>query len=191
MDKSAIRKEHHELRRAISIEKREDFSEQISNKVLDYLKANPSIRHIHIFLTISRLNEINTFPLLKKLKDLGYFLYTSYVNPETGVLDTLDITHSKEFKLDAYGIPLPSDFKRGQNANLQLVLIPLLAFDLKGNRLGYGKAYYDKFLATFHHKIIKAGLSFFLPVNEIPTEAHDIGLDICITPEKNYYFNHL
>jgi 5-formyltetrahydrofolate cyclo-ligase len=191
MDKSAIRKEHQELRKAISIEKREDFSEQISNKVLDYLKANSSIRHIHIFLTISRLNEINTFPLVKKLKDLGYFLYTSYVNPETGVLDTLDITHTKEFKSDAFGIPLPSDFKKGQNANIQLVLIPLLAFDLKGNRLGYGKAYYDRFLATFHHKIIKAGLSFFLPVKEIPTEAHDIGLDICITPEKTYYFNHL
>jgi 5-formyltetrahydrofolate cyclo-ligase len=191
MDKSAIRKEHHELRRAISIEKREDFSEQISNKVLDYLKANPSIRHIHIFLTISRLNEINTFPLVERLQDLGYFLYTSYVNPENKVLDTLDITLAKEFKSDAFGIPLPTDFKKSQNAKIQLVLIPLLAFDLKGNRLGYGKAYYDKYLASFHHKIIKAGLSFFPPVGEIPSESHDIGLDICITPKMTYYFNHL
>ncbi|MCH6198525.1 5-formyltetrahydrofolate cyclo-ligase [Aquiflexum sp. LQ15W] len=191
MDKPTIRKKYHELRREISNEKREEYSEKISERVLDFLKINPSIRHIHIFLTISRLNEINTFPLVGKLQHMGYILYTSYINPGSGVLDTLEISGSREFKSDAFGIPVPEDFTVVENTKIQMVLIPLLAFDERGNRLGYGKAYYDQFLSSFNHQIIKVGLSFFPPIEEIPAESHDIGLDICITPEKMYHFGHL
>jgi len=163
----------------------------ISERVLDYLKDNPYIKHVHIFLTITRLNEINTFPLVEKLQKRGYILYTSYVNPDTGVLDTLAISDSGEFRSDAFGIPVPEDFSVVKNTKIQMVLVPLLAFDEMGNRLGYGKAYYDQFLSAIKHKIIKVGLSFFSPIKEIPAEPHDIGLDICITPEEIYHFGRL
>lgn len=191
MDKAAIRKKHHELRKGISIEEREKCSEIISDRALDYLISNPSVRHIHLFLSISRLNEINTFPLLEKLQKMGYILYTSYINPTTKVLDTLEISDTNEFKLDAFGIPLPKEMTLAETGKIQLVFVPLLAFDQKGNRLGYGKAYYDQFLSTFKNEIIKVGLSFFPPEKEIPVEPHDIGLDICITPDKVYHFSRL
>jgi 5-formyltetrahydrofolate cyclo-ligase len=190
MDKSAIRKMHLEMRKAISEEMKMQFSEKISNNVLGYLKSNPEIRHIHLFLSITRLNEVNTLPLLEKLQDLGYILYTSYVNPASKVLDTVEITHIKEFDQDSFGIPIPKNINAVGNGKIQLVLVPLLAFDIEGNRLGYGKGYYDQFLASISPKIMKAGLSFFPPTNEIPVESHDIGLDICITPDMIYYFGH-
>jgi 5-formyltetrahydrofolate cyclo-ligase len=190
MDKSAIRKEYRELRKAISNEKREEYSERISNRVLDFLISNPVIRHIHIFLPIPKLHEVNTFPLLEKLQDLGYILYTSYINPESKVMETLEITYTKQFKPDTFGIPIPNDLKKVDSRQIQMVLIPLLAFDRNGNRIGYGKAYYDQFLAALSNEIIKVGLSFFNPIPEIPVEAHDIRLDFCITPDKKYLFNH-
>jgi len=188
MDKKAIRRDHHELRKAISNEKKKDYSEKISKRVLDYLNSNLAIRHVHIFLSISRMHEVDTFPLLKKLQELGYSLYTSHVNPDSKVLDTLEITDNKEYGIDGFGIPIPKNAKVVDSRQIQLVLVPLLAFDDKGNRLGYGKAYYDRFLASLNHKIIKVGLSFFSPVNQIPVESHDIGLDICITPDIIYVF---
>ena len=191
MDKSAIRKEYRELRKAISNEKREEYSERISNHVLDFLISNPIIRHIHIFLPIPKLHEVNTFPLLEKLQHLGYVLYTSYINPDSKVMETLEITYAKEFKPDTFGIPIPKDMIKTDSGQIQMVLIPLLAFDKNGNRVGYGKAYYDQFLATLSNEIIKVGLSFFNPIPEIPVEPHDIRLDICITPEVKYLFNPL
>jgi 5-formyltetrahydrofolate cyclo-ligase len=189
MDKSSIRKRYLSLRKSLSAETKEEYSSLISTRVIDYLDSEPSIRHIHIFLSISRLNEINTFPLLKKLQDLGFHLYTSFVNPETKVLDTLDITDTKEFEIDGFGIPIPNELKVVSGDQIQLVLIPLLAFDECGNRIGYGKAYYDFFLSTLENKIKRVGLSFFPPEKEIPAEPHDVRLDICITPYKNHYFN--
>jgi len=188
MDKNAIRRDHHELRKAISNEKKKEYSEKISKRVLDYLNSNPAIRHVHIFLSISRMHEVDTFPLLKTLQELGYSLYTSHVNPDSKVLDTLEITDNKEYGIDGFGIPIPKNAKVVDGRQIQLVFVPLLAFDDKGNRLGYGKAYYDRFLASLNHKIIKVGLSFFSPVNQIPVESHDIGLDICITPDIIYVF---
>lgn len=190
MDKSAIRNIHLEMRKKISNEKKKEFSEKISDSVLGYLKSNPEVRHIHLFLSIPELNEVNTLPLLEKLQDLGYILYTPYVNPVSKILDTVEITHIKEFEPDGFGIPIPKDLHYVGNDLIQLVLVPLLAFDIKGNRLGYGKGYYDQFLGSMSHKIMKAGLSFFPSVEEIPVEPHDIGLDICITPDKIYYFGH-
>lgn len=190
MDKSAIRKEHFEMRKAVSNELREEYSEKISNRVIDFLNSNPAIRHVHLFLSIYKLNEVNTFPLLEKLQDLGYIIYTSHLNPNTKVLDTLEITDAKEFETGDFGIPIPKYPKIVDSGKIQLVLVPLLAYDRKGNRLGYGKGYYDKFFAFLNHKIMKVGLSFFLPTQDIPAEPHDIGLDICITPDEMYHFNH-
>jgi 5-formyltetrahydrofolate cyclo-ligase len=62
-----------------------------------------------------------------------------------------------------------------------LILIPLLAYDTRGYRLGYGKGYYDKYLSEMDPQVLKVGLSFFEPVDRIPEEPHDIPLDLCIT----------
>lgn len=79
------------------------------------------------------------------------------------------------------GTPLSSD-------KIDMVLVPLLAFDQAGQRVGYGKGYYDRFLATCRSDCYKVGLSFFSPVDKIITSPGDVALDCCITPEKFYRF---
>jgi 5-formyltetrahydrofolate cyclo-ligase len=72
---------------------------------------------------------------------------------------------------------------------LELVLVPLLCFDEKGNRVGYGKGYYDRYLQHCNPECIKAGLSYFEPIVQIEDAGeYDVPLDLCITPHKVYVF---
>ena len=74
---------------------------------------------------------------------------------------------------------------RIQNSKIDLVLIPLLCFDKKGYRVGYGKGYYDRFLAECRPDVMKIGLSIFEPVDEISdVDEFDVKMDYCITPNK-------
>jgi 5-formyltetrahydrofolate cyclo-ligase len=74
--------------------------------------------------------------------------------------------------------------------NYQLVIIPLLAYDYSGNRVGYGKGYYDRFLAQCSPNTIKVGLSFFEPVQLVEdVNQHDVRLDYCVTPTKVWVFD--
>jgi 5-formyltetrahydrofolate cyclo-ligase len=70
------------------------------------------------------------------------------------------------------------------------VIVPLLCFDRRGHRVGYGKGFYDRYLQKCRPDCIKAGLSFFDPVDLIDdTYADDIPLDICVTPSETFRFN--
>lgn len=73
--------------------------------------------------------------------------------------------------------------------DLELVLVPLLCFDQRGNRVGYGKGYYDRFLQHCRPDCIKMGLSYFEPIAQIEDASeYDVPLDLCITPQKVYVF---
>ena len=69
------------------------------------------------------------------------------------------------------------------------MFIPLLAFDVCGNRVGYGKGFYDDFLKNCSKDTVKIGLSFFEAETVIhDVELHDVRLDYCVTPNKSYTF---
>ncbi len=72
---------------------------------------------------------------------------------------------------------------------LDIIFVPLAAFDTKGYRVGYGKGFYDRFIPRCRQDVVTIGLSFFEPVDEI-TDAHqfDVPLKYCITPHKLYEF---
>lgn len=72
---------------------------------------------------------------------------------------------------------------------IDIAFIPLLAFDTEGNRIGYGKGYYDRFLAKCRKDIITIGLSYFPPLDKVDDiEFFDKKIDFCITPESVYAF---
>jgi 5-formyltetrahydrofolate cyclo-ligase len=80
------------------------------------------------------------------------------------------------------GVPTPSE-------KIDLVIVPLLAFDKQGHRVGYGKGFYDRFLKECRPDCQKVGLSMFDPENQsIETNEHDVLLSLCITPTKEYKF---
>lgn len=72
---------------------------------------------------------------------------------------------------------------------LDMVLVPLLAFDKKGYRVGYGQGFYDKYLMHCRKDCLKVGLSYFDPVDLIDDcDEFDVPLDISITPKTVYVF---
>ena len=69
------------------------------------------------------------------------------------------------------------------------MFVPLLAFDTKGNRIGYGKGFYDRFLADCKPETIKIGLSFFEAEKDFnDVSKDDVQLDYCVTPEELFQF---
>ena len=99
------------------------------------------------------------------------------------------LTDNTTIKKNKYNIPEPIEGIEVSNDKLDVVFVPLLAFDKKGNRVGYGKGYYDTFLKTCRPETLKIGLSFFEAENKITDiNENDIPLDFCITPKQVYSF---
>ena len=98
------------------------------------------------------------------------------------------LTDATAIKPNILNIPEPLDGTTIEASKIQLVFVPLLAFDKKGQRVGYGKGLYDRFLKGCP-KALKIGLSFFGPIKEITDiKSSDIALDYCITPNQIYQF---
>lgn len=75
---------------------------------------------------------------------------------------------------------------------IDMVLVPLLAFDKMGNRVGYGKGFYDRFLAECKISCKRIGISFFDPIEKIEeVDGNDISLTDCLTPSQLFNFTDL
>jgi 5-formyltetrahydrofolate cyclo-ligase len=93
------------------------------------------------------------------------------------------------FKRNKFNIHEPENGYEVKAAAIDLVIVPLLAFDKYGYRVGYGKGYYDKFLSGIRKDCIKVGFSCFEPVDKIAdTHEFDVPLSYCITPQTVYVF---
>lgn len=92
----------------------------------------------------------------------------------------------EDLEMNAYHIPEPAKAKI-HTGKIDMVIVPLIAFDKNGYRVGYGKGFYDRFLQGIAAK--KIGLSLLDELLEIDNvNEHDVKLDQCITPEKTYIF---
>jgi 5-formyltetrahydrofolate cyclo-ligase len=190
MDKTELRKLYRAKRKQLSEVERETLSNQLTQRFLEFLTNHQDLKHIHVFLPIAKLNEVNTFGLVDKLLDRGMVLYTSVTDFKTESMQTIRLERPLAWVEDSYGIPVPHNYQNVDGNLIQLVLIPLVAYDLEGNRLGYGKGFYDRFLESLPQAVIKAGMSYFHPEETIPEEEHDIRLDFCLTPDKIFEFKN-
>ena len=99
------------------------------------------------------------------------------------------LTDNTKIIKNEFNIPEPVDGLEVPVFKIEVVFVPLLAFDEIGNRVGYGKGFYDKFLAECNSETVKIGLSFFEAEFEITdVNANDIRLNYCVTPNKVYEF---
>ena len=99
------------------------------------------------------------------------------------------LTDKTKIKKNEYNIPKPVDDIEIPFTKIDVVFVPLLAFDKKGHLLGYGKGFYDTFFSECKFDAIKIGLSFFKP-EELNTDIFkgDIKLDYCVTPDSIHSF---
>jgi 5-formyltetrahydrofolate cyclo-ligase len=116
----------------------------------------------------------------------GNFAFPRVISAAEG---TMEMVLAAEFANSDWGIPEPVGGSVVKSTDFDIVLLPLLAFDLKGNRVGYGKGFYDRYLLNCRPDCLKIGISLSDPVDLIEdVESHDIPLDIAICPAKMYDF---
>ncbi len=187
MTKAELRKTYKTRRSYLSENAIDDFSLAMANNLLKLPIWDYSF--YHIFLSIKEKKEVNTDYILNILSGKDKNILISRSNFKTGNMTNYLLTDNTVIKKNQYHIPEPVDGIEITNDKVEVVFIPLLAFDNVGNRVGYGKGFYDKFLATCKSKTIKVGLSFFEAEPKI-TDIFDsdIALDYCVTPLKNYMF---
>ena len=186
--KNELRQDYRQLRKQLSGDEVNDLSRKITTQLGTWLEGQEGLTHFHLFFPISKFKEVNTFYIQQLLEQRGKTLYTSQVNREEDRLDTLLLPAEAAFFLDEWGIPVPQESVRVTATKIQVVFVPLLAYDKSGHRLGFGKGFYDRFLKQCAPEARFVGLSFFEAENKIPSDSHDIALDYCVTPKNTYTF---
>lgn len=142
---------------------------------------------VHMYLPIVRNKEVDTWPIIKTLwVEYPNTQISTSVYGESRSLRHVIINSETEFEEDSLGIPIPTSNFTQKDVRYDLIIVPMLGFDEKLNRLGYGRGVYDTFLAT-QTQAKKVGLAYEMSkLKQIESEQHDIGLDKIITEAKSY-----
>lgn len=185
--KSKLRKEYQASRNAKSSEEIEAESLLIANQLLKMPIWD--FENYHLFLSITEKKEIDTEPLLHILQGKDKNIIISKSDFETREMRHFLLTDSTIIRKNEWNIPEPSGGIEIPSSTIDVVFVPLLAFDKEGHRVGYGKGFYDKFLSSCRPDVLKIGLSFFEAEEEIPgILASDVPMDFCVNPYKIYEF---
>lgn len=188
MDKSALRKIYLEKRKSLSDAEWLERCAQIKDQLLAYFDFS-NIKIIHCFLPITTKKEVDTWPIIQALQQQGISVAVSKVNWQAVSMEHYLLTPDTVLQDNQWSIPEPVAGETISSTKIDMILIPLLAFDLYGQRVGYGKGFYDRFLTQCASHAFKVGLSLEPPVAKISDiNPYDIRLDFVVTPEKVWEF---
>jgi len=149
----------------------------------------PPIQTIHTYLAVAAQNEIDTSVIVRYMSFRHPGLLQVVPRVEGDGLQHYFYEDETKLERNQWGIPEPVDAEMADPLSIDLVLVPLLCFDQNGNRVGYGKGYYDRFLASCRKDVLKIGLSYFEAEDRIEDhEEFDIPLNYCVTPNRLYEF---
>ena len=134
---------------------------------------------------VSKPPEVDTHPFIRDLLREGRRVVVPIIEKETRTLrlsylwDTTLLVKSTFHVPEPIGNEIPA-----QASDIQTVIIPLLAFDRRGNRLGYGAGYYDRFLAQ-NPGVKKIGVAFSCQeMDSVPGDENDVRIDIVVTEDE-------
>ena len=182
ISKPYLRKLFLQKRKALSDRETKEFNKKINLHFDSFLRQD--IKTVHIYLPIRSKVEIDTWPLIHGLWTRNIQVVVPVMDPHKNTISSMLLTKDTQLVENEWKIPEPLHSPEIDEKEIDAVFVPLLAFDKKGYRVGYGKGYYDAFLASMNHEILKIGLSFFPPVDQISDiDPWDISLDFCITPD--------
>ena len=149
------------------------------------------VKVLHSFIPMENTREPDTWRIINKVrKDFRYIkISVPKINASTVQVENFYFEGPKQLKTNAWGIPEPEYGINTESKDIDMVLVPMLIADKYGNRVGYGKGFYDKFLATCKPECITVGLCFYEPVEKIDdVNAMDVPLKYCATPVKVHRF---
>ena len=187
--KTVLRRQYREKRSLLSDT---EISKMTDLMLINFQKLDlPFVNCVHTYLASADQHEIDTYIFTRYLEFLNPDLkiVIPKIDPADGSMKHFIFNEETELVLNQFGIPEPAKGDEVHVSKIELVLTPLLLFDQRGFRVGYGKGYYDKFFATCSRNVIKIGLSFFEPIPVInDINRYDIPLNYCITPGKIFEF---
>ena len=187
MNKKELRSKYKELRKTLSDSDIEEKSMAIANKLLTLPIWNAN--YFHIFLPIVEQKEVNTEFILHILAGKDKESIVSKSDFRNHTMTHFLLTDNTKMVKNEYNIPEPVDGIEVPSIKIDVVFVPLLAFDKTGHRVGYGKGFYDKLLSECKPDVIKIGLSFF-EADELISDSFekDVQLNFCVTPNSIYTF---
>jgi 5-formyltetrahydrofolate cyclo-ligase len=187
--KAELRKIYREKRKQMSWKERERGTDLV---LINFQKLDlPFIGCVHTYLAMEEANEMETANITRYLefKNPGLITVVPKINMDAGEMRHYIYNDDMEMAPNSFGIIEPVKGEKVRADEIDLVLTPLLAFDKKGNRVGYGKGFYDKFFAQCKKDVIRVGLCFFEAEERIDdVNEFDVPLHYCITPQQVYTF---
>jgi len=176
--------------RNLSLAERFSKSKQISNRFFQAFDLS-AIKFFHCFIAIEKFKEVDTNLIFQKIWREFPRIETLVprVNFQTDEIENLKLTSETKLVKNTWEVSEPAHDETVETEKIDLILIPLLCFDTRGFRVGYGRGFYDRFLKNCRADCLKIGLSYFAPVEKIlDAQDFDVSLDVCVTPEKVWWF---
>ena len=189
-----LKQECRDIFKTKRIQLSEEEVELYNEQILTQLKSFDWSRYkrIHIFLSIAKFKEPDTLAFISWIKKCFPLieLVISKSDFNTGTMKNYLYDDSIVLEENDWGIPEPESGILVKNETIDLVLVPMLICDQAGNRVGFGKGFYDRFLSECRADVVTIGISFFEPVEQIEDiSPWDYKLDFCITPKHFYSFH--
>ncbi len=189
MTKAELRKAYLTKRNLLSTAECLAFSHRLCENFFAHMDLS-FVRVLHVYLPIEKNHEPDTRLIIDRIR--REFPHIQLAVPritKNGELENFFFEGFHQLKTNSWGIPEPQEGKLVTSTEVDLVIVPLLTVDRRGNRVGYGKGFYDKFLSQCKPSCRRVGLSFFKPVEEIEDlHAYDIPLTHLVTIEDVIVF---
>lgn len=190
LDKKMLRKEILEKRNNLDLVKKEEMDRKILNKFYEtqyYKKAEK------IFIYISYASEINTKEIINKALKDNKKIYVPRTEFKIRHMDAVEIKSLDNLEESSYGILEPSKEVLNIDPNeLDLIVVPGVAFDKSGGRMGYGAGFYDRYFKKIKkeniNKIVKLALAYEVQMlDKVPMNEQDVPVDYIITENEFIY----
>ena len=188
-DKNSLRRSYLTARNSLTQLEIQSKSHLINQRLINFVPWQ-DLGLVHLYLPVLDNNEVDTLPTIKHIRSNYEKLRIAV--PKVEPAHTLShhlLTAATKLETNIWGIPEPVGNSNVEAEQIDLVIAPMIIFDKTGHRIGYGKGYYDRFLAQCRPATRKIGLCYFDPVAKIEVEPTDISMDAVITPEGVWEFS--
>jgi len=189
LTKEILRQKYLSARQALSGERYNELNLGLLQQFQELDLTN--VNCIHVFICMQERKEPDTSLLTDWLKEEHPEITIVYPKTNFRTFTMRSFADDKDLLLgvNEYGITEPVNGNEVQANQIDMLILPLLAFDTNGYRVGYGKGFYDRFAAQCKPGTKFIGLSLFEPVDSIDDiNGYDLWMHCCLTPDKIWHW---
>ena len=190
-EKKQVRREILEVREKMDIEEKTNYDKIIIDK---FLRSSYYKKSTNIFIYISYGSEIDTKYIIERAIKEGKNIYCPRTEFSTRLMNAVKIENFDNLIKSKYGALEPKEGEPFIDPNdLDLIVVPGVAFDKNGGRLGYGAGFYDRYFKRINDdnksRITKLVLAYdFQLIDKIPTDKEDVLIDLVVTEKQSIKF---